>query len=191
VLDGVRDYLRDEHGILVVSSLGFENTYALAMRGSQARELGVSTITELARVSPNLEIGGDYEFFARAEWKALEETYRLRFRKQRSMDAALMYQAVQAGEVDVISAYSTDGRIGAYSLALLADDRSVIPPYDAIVLARPGLAAERPEVVGAIAKLERRIDEARMQAMNHEVDERGRTPADVARGFLGALRDGS
>jgi osmoprotectant transport system permease protein len=191
VLDGVRDYLRDEHGILVVSSLGFENTYALAMRGGQARELGVRTITELARVSPNLEIGGDYEFFARAEWKALEETYRLRFRKQRSMDAALMYQAVQAGEVDVISAYSTDGRIGAYSLALLADDRSVIPPYDAIVLARPGLAAERPEVVGAIAKLERRIDEARMQAMNYEVDERGRTPADVARGFLRGLRDGS
>ncbi len=143
-----------------------------------------------ARVSPNLEIGGDYEFFARAEWKALEESYRLGFRKKRSMDAALMYQAVQAGEVDVISAYSTDGRIAAYSLTLLVDDRGVIPPYDAIMLARPGLAAERPEVVRAMAKLERRIDEARMQAMNHEVDERGRVPAEVAQVFVQALRDG-
>ncbi len=190
VLDGVRDYLRDEHGILLVGALGFENTYALAMRDAEALQLGVTTITQLAGVSPSLEIGGDYEFFARAEWKALEETYGLAFRQERSMDAALMYQAVQAGEVDVISAYSTDGRIAAYSLTLLADDRGVIPPYDAIVLARPGLAAERPEVVGAIAKLAGRIDEARMQAMNHEVDERGRVPAEVARGFLQALRDG-
>lgn len=191
VLEGVRDYLRDEHGILLVASLGFENTYALAMREAQARDLGVTTITELARVSPNLEIGGDYEFFVRAEWKALEAAYSLAFRKARSMDAGLMYQAVEAGEVDVISAYSTDGRIAAYSLRLVADDRGVIPPYDAIVLARPGLATERPEVVAAVTKLGRRIDEAEMQAMNHEVDERGRPPADVARVFLEALRSGS
>ena len=191
VLEGVRDYLRDEHGILLVASLGFENTYALAMREAQARELGVTTITELARVSPNLEIGGDYEFFVRAEWKALEQAYSLVFRKERSMDAALMYQAAEAGEVDVISAYSTDGRIAAYALRLVADDRGVIPPYDAIVLARPGLATERPEVVAAIAKLGRRIDEARMQAMNHEVDERGRLPADVARDFREGLRSAS
>ena len=191
VLEGVRDYLHDEHGIRLVAVLGFENTYALAMREAQARKLGVMTLSDLAHVAPNLEIGGDYEFFARAEWKALEEQYGLSFRRERSMDAALMYQAAQAGEVDVISAYSTDGRIAAYSLTIVADDRGVIPPYDAIVLARPGLASEHPEVLDALAGLDGRIDEARMQTMNHAVDERGRTPGDVARGFLEALRRSS
>ena len=180
-----------EHGIRLVAVLGFENTYALAMREAQARKLGVMTLSDLAHVAPNLEIGGDYEFFARAEWKALEEQYGLSFRRERSMDAALMYQAAQAGEVDVISAYSTDGRIAAYSLTIVADDRGVIPPYDAIVLARPGLASEHPEVLDALAGLDGRIDEARMQTMNHAVDERGRTPGDVARGFLEALRRSS
>lgn len=187
VLEGVRQFLRDEHGISLVGRLGFENTYALAMRQAQARKLGVVTISDLARVAPRLEIGGDYEFFARAEWKALEEVYGLNFREQRSMDAALMYQAAGVGEVDVISAYSTDGRIAAYSLALLVDDRGVVPPYDAIVLARPGLAAEFPELLSALSQLEGRIDEERMQALNHEVDVVGRTPADVAGDFLRGL----
>ena len=187
VLEGVRQYLRDEHGIVLVVRFGFENTYALAMRQAQARELRVATISDLVRVAPRLELGGDYEFFARAEWKALEKVYGLNFRAQRSMDAALMYQAADVGEVDVISAYSTDGRIAAYSLALLVDDRGVIPPYDAIVLARPGLATESPEILEALSQLEGRIDEERMQALNYEVDVGGRTPADVARDFLEGL----
>jgi osmoprotectant transport system permease protein len=187
VLAGVADFLAEEHGVLLVGSLGFENTYALAMRRADAAERRIATISQLARHAPELEIGGDYEFFARAEWRALKDTYGLRFREQRSMDSALMYQAVAAGEVDVISAYSTDGRISSLDLALVADDRGVIPPYDAIVLVSPGLARERPEVVAALAALTGRIDEGRMQAMNYAVDEEGRAPAAVARAFLAEL----
>jgi len=191
VLEGVREYLAREHGIALACALGFENTYALAMRGDDARARGVRTISDLARVAPQLEIGGDYEFFVRAEWKALEARYGLRFREQRAMDAALMYQAVDAREVDVISAYSTDGRIAALDLVLVEDDRGVIPPYDAIVLASPQLAAERPEVLRALSALSGRIDERRMQAMNRAVDEQGRAPAEVARAFLEDLASGS
>jgi osmoprotectant transport system permease protein len=188
VLAGVAAYLEEEHGVTLVGALGFENTYALAMRRAEARARDVSTISQLVVYSPQLEIGGDYEFFARAEWKALESTYGLRFREQRAMDSALMYQAVTSGEVDVISAYSTDGRIAAFDLALIDDDRGVIPPYDAIVLARPGLATERPDIVAALRALSGKIDEASMQAMNLAVDEEGRAPAAVAADFLARLR---
>lgn len=184
VLEEVRDYLRERHGVILAAALGFENTYALGMREGQARALGVRRISELRREAPHLEIGGDYEFFQRPEWAALEAAYGLAFGSRRSMDSALMYQAVAAGEVDVISAFSTDGRIPAFQIRLLEDDRGVIPPYDAIVLVGPGLARRSPAVVDALRDLEGRIDAATMQRMNWAVDGEGRSPARVARDFL-------
>jgi osmoprotectant transport system permease protein len=188
VLEGVEHYLAEEHGIGIAAVLGFENTYALGMRGDRARELGLSRISQLSRHAPGLEIGGDYEFFQRAEWRALVDAYGLAFRRKRSMDSALMYQAVAMGEVDVISAFSTDGRIAAYGLELLEDDRGAIPPYDAIVLVGPRVRREMPEVVEAIAALGGTIDRDAMTRMNGEVDGGGRAPAEVAREFLEARR---
>ena len=185
VLEQVGVHLDQEYGVTLVAALGFENTYALGMRESQAEELGVRTIRELRAAAPGLEIGGDYEFFQRPEWAAIRETYGLRFKARRSMDSALMYQAVARGEVDVISAFSTDGRIPAFDIRLLVDDRGVIPPYDAIVLASPRLARERPEVLEALRGLDGAIDEVTMQRMNLAVDQDGRSPADVSRDFLG------
>jgi osmoprotectant transport system permease protein len=103
------------------------------------------------------------------------------------MDPALMYQALDSGEVDVISAFSTDGRIAALDIELLEDDRGVIPPYDALVLVGPRLARQHPEVVEALRGLEGAIDAAAMRRMNRAVDQEGRTPAEVARGFGAAL----
>jgi len=188
VLQEVGEWLAAEHGITLVAALGFENTYALGMRADRARELGVSRIGDLARVAANLEIGGDLEFFSRAEWKALETRYGLSFSKERSMDPGLMYQAVANGEVDVISAFSTDGRIAAYDLVLLQDDLGVIPPYDAILLASPRLAQEAPGVIDALRALEGMIDEPRMQGLNYSVDEDGEGPAAVAGKLLREIR---
>ena len=184
VLEDVRQSLAEDFGVTLAAALGFENTYALAMRAAQARELGVASYSDLARVAPRLEIGGDYEFFARPEWRALVDVYGFAFRSERSMDASLMYQAAASGDVDVISAFSTDGRIAAYDLQVLRDDRGVIPPYDAIVLAGPRLAAEAPEVVEALRGLEGILDEAAMQRLNLAVDQDGRSPRDVARTLL-------
>ncbi len=187
VLGEVADYLAREHDIELVGALGFENTYALAMRSAQARALGVETISQLAGHAGRLEIGGDYEFFARPEWTALTERYGLAFRAKRSMDSALMYQAVAEGEVDVISAFSTDGRIAAFELALLEDDRGVIPPYDAIILANGRLAAEWPQVIHALETLVGRIDAETMRRMNFAVDGHGESLESVARRFLAGL----
>ena len=184
----MRDALPEEYGVVVAAAFGFENTYALAMREDRAVELGVRSISDLVPVAGSLEIGGDYEFFVRPEWKALEETYGLGFRQQRSMDSSLMYQAAASGDVDVISAFSTDGRIAAFELRLLEDDRGVIPPYDAIVLVGPRLAREAPDVVQALQRLEGILDESAMQRLNLEVDERGRGPAEVARTLFEELR---
>lgn len=190
VLEAVRAYLADEHGVEVVAALGFENTYALGMAGDRARELGVTRISDLPRVASRLAIGGDFEFFARAEWKALEQVYGLAFREQRTMDASLMYSAVETGDVDVISAYSTDGRISAFGLSLLEDDRGVIPPYDAIVLASPRLVREEPQVIEALRELSGAIDAPRMRQLNHAVDGGGKSPRQAAAEFL-ADRTGS
>jgi osmoprotectant transport system permease protein len=187
VLREVKAHLAEVHGVSVPCALGFENTYALGMRGEHARALGVETIGDLARVAPRLEMGADYEFFQRPEWAALAAAYELDFRARRSMDPALMYQALAAGEVDVISAFSTDGRIAAYGIRLLRDERGVIPPYDAVVLASPRLARERPAVLEALRRLEGVLDEIEMQRMNLSVDRGGESPARVAREFLSGL----
>ena len=96
----------------------------------------------LAGGEATMVMAGDYEFFSRPEWTALVDAYGLRFRDRRSMDASLMYGAVASAQVDVISAFSTDGRIAALGLTVLTDDRHVIPPYDAVLLASPRLARE-------------------------------------------------
>ncbi|HEX5065760.1 MAG TPA: ABC transporter permease/substrate-binding protein [Myxococcota bacterium] len=188
VLPVVKRYLADEYGVRVVCALGFENTYALAIREGEALTDRVRKISELAPLSPQLALGSDYEFLQRAEWRALRDRYGLRFREERSMDPALMVQAVATGQVDVISAFSTDGRLAAERLVVLEDDRGVIPPYDAILLASPRLAKERPDLVARLATLEGAIDADTMRRMNLAVDGAGRSPAEVARELDAQLR---
>jgi len=181
VLEQVRRFLQEEHGIALVGALGFENSYTLAMPAERAAALHVKTLSQLAPHAPQLEIGGDYEFFHRAEWQALRDTYGFAFRRERSMDTSLMYRAAAEDEVDVIAAYSTDGRIAAYQLVLLQDDRGVIPPYDAVLLASARVARTRPDVIAALGGLVGAIDASAMQRMNLAVDRDGRAPAEVAR----------
>ncbi|MEZ5956608.1 MAG: ABC transporter permease/substrate-binding protein [Hyphomonadaceae bacterium] len=153
ILSEMTTWLHEEHGIVALGSLGFENAYALAMRRARAEELGVRSISDLVRVAPQLRIGGDFEFFGRPEWAALSDAYRLRFANQREYQSTFMYRAVADGAVDVISAFSSDGRIAALDLVILEDDRGAIPPYDAVLLVSPArandetfLAALRPLV---------------------------------------------
>ena len=188
VLAGVGAHLRDAYGIVVAATLGFENAYAVAMRAADAETRGVRRLSELAPIGPQLSMGGDYEFFSRPEWNALRDTYGLRLRELRTMDPALMYQAAEEGAVDLISAFTTDGRIAAYNLTLLEDDRGAIPPYDAMVLASARLAREAPDVLAALGRLDGAIDAPAMRRMNLQVDERGADPAEVAADFLRGLR---
>jgi len=188
VLAETRRFLAEKYGIRLVGALGFENAYALAVPRARARELGLKSIGDLAVHAPRLAIGGDYEFFQRPEWKAIAAAYGLAFREQRSMDPSLMYDAVARGSVDVISAFSSDGRIVAFDLELLADERGAIPPYDAILLAGKRLSETQPDVIRALESLVGRIGPDAMRRMNLEVDSKKKSPRDVARAFLGGQR---
>ena len=107
------------------------------------------------RTPRGLSVGGDYEFFQRPEWRAIQERYGLSFREQRSMDPSLMYEAVANRQVDLIGAFSTDGRIAALDLVVLEDERHAIPPYDAVILASSTLTREHPDAISGIAGTER------------------------------------
>ena len=184
VLREVGAYLKSEHGIEVVGALGFENAYAMAMRRAHAADLKVRSLSDLVPYASRLSVGGDYEFFDRPEWRAIRERYGLRFREQRSMDPSLMYQAVANSQVDLIGAFSTDGRIAALDLVLLEDERHAIPPYDAVILAGARLVREHPDAVAALRALSGTIDADRMRRMNLAVDQDGKSPETVAADFV-------
>jgi osmoprotectant transport system permease protein len=184
VLAETRRFLAEKYGVRLVGALGFENAYALAVRRQRAGELGLRSIADLAPHAARLSVGGDYEFFRRPEWQAIVATYGLSFREQRSMDPSLMYDAIAQGSVDVISAFSSDGRIAAFDLVLLTDERGAIPPYDAILLAGKRLAEKEPGALRTLESLVGRIGPDSMRNMNLEVDAKHATPRDVARRFL-------
>jgi len=179
VLAEVTDWLNKEHGIACLGRLGFENTYALAVPRADAQRLGIETIDDLFRHSSEMTIGGDYEFFGRPEWQRLTDAYNLSFADTVGMDGTLMYSAVETGDIDVIAAFSTDGRIAANDLVVLDDPRGVFPPYDAVVLLGPA-AAEDQAIVDALQPLIGFIDDDRMRQANMEVDVNGKAVADVA-----------
>jgi len=173
-------------GVELVATLGFENAYALAMPRPQAERLHIRRVSELLPHAQAMTLGSDYEFFQRPEWTSLKQTYNLTFRELRSMDPALMYEAVRSGGVQVISAFSTDGRIASYDLRVLDDDRGAIPPYDAIILVSARFSRNNPDVINTLRSLAGRIDAARMRSMNASVDEKGLSPGEAADAFLQA-----
>lgn len=181
LLAEVERYLLEEHGVVTVGALGFENSYALSVRRRDADQLGLQRISDLVPQASRLTVGGDFEVFSRPEWAAVQRVYGLEFADRRSMDPALMYQAIDQGQVDVITAFSTDGRIDALDLVVLEDDRDAIPPYDAIILASPRLAREHPEVIEALRPLVGEVDADLMRQLNGAVDQQGASPAQASR----------
>ena len=165
VLAEVGKWLASAHGIAMLGGLGFENAYALAMPRERATALGIRSIADLAGHARELSIAGDFEFFARPEWAAIRKAYGLAFRERRQMQSTFMYAAAADGEVDVISAYTSDGRIAQYDLVVLADPKNAIPPYDAILLVSPQRAHDK-ALLAALRPLVNAIDVARMRMAN-------------------------
>lgn len=161
--------LAADHGLRVLGSLGFENTYALATTRTRAEELGLASIGDLAPHAPRLRIGGDHEFFARPEWQAMRRAYGLDFGAQIALDATFMYDACARGEIEVVAAFSSDGRIAGLDLATLADPAGALPPYEALLLLGREAAGD-PAVVEALAGLLGAVDVDLMRQANHLVD---------------------
>jgi osmoprotectant transport system permease protein len=154
-----------KENITLLGELGFENAYALVIPKKRAEALGIRTIADLAAHASTLSIAGDYEFFSRPEWAALQKAYGLSFRAQRQMQPDFMYAAVASGEVDVIAGYTSDGLIAKYDLVALDDPRHAIPPYDAILLLAPKRAGDE-RLQAALKPLLGKIDIATMREAN-------------------------
>ncbi|MFW2830742.1 ABC transporter permease/substrate-binding protein [Sphingomonas sp. ID0503] len=174
-------------GVRVLGGLGFENAYAFAMRRDRAEALGIRTLDDLARAARKLRLASDLEFLSRPEWRAVERVYGMRFAEARPYSPTFMYRALASGAADVISAFSSDGRIAAMDLVTPEDRRGALPGYEALLLMSPG-AGRDAAVVAALRPLIGAISVERMRAANLMVDRDAdkRSPAEAA-GWLGGM----
>lgn len=185
VYEIVKEAYPDAFGLEMLERWGFNNTYALAMRRDRAEELGVEKISDLAPIAGELEIGTEAEASVRDDGvPGLQEQYGFEFDSVTVLDPGLMYTAVEQGEVDVITAYSTDGRIESMDLVLLEDDQEFFPPYDAAPVVRQEILEESPEIRDVLNQLAGKIDDAEMTRMNNLADGEGMEHGDIVRDFL-------
>ena len=165
--------------------LGFENTYAMSVRTDMAERLGLRTLSDFARVSADMRAGFTADFIGLPDGlPGLRAAYGLEPRSVNALAPAVKYQALMAGSVDIIDAYSTDGLLGRYPVTVLEDDKRFFPPYDAAPLVRGALAREQPAAVAALAELGGRIDVVRMRRLNERVEVDGEDVGVVARDAL-------
>lgn len=185
VLGTVRRLYASRYGVKVGAPLGFENTFAMVIRGEDARRLHLSTLSEAARYTSQWKLGVGYEFEQRPDGlPGLSKTYGLKFAESpRTMDLGLLYRALSAHQVDMIAANSTDGPIEALGLTVLADDKHYFPPYQAVPLVREDALRRWPQIQIALDALAGRITADDMRAMNEAVDGEHRDPAVVVREF--------
>jgi osmoprotectant transport system substrate-binding protein len=165
--------------------LGFENTFAMVIRGDDARRLHLATLSQAAQYTPQWRLGVGYEFEQRPDGlPGLSAAYGLKFAvPPRTMDLGLLYRALNAHQVDMIAANSTDGPIQAFGLSVLDDDRHYFPPYQAVPLIREEALARWPQIRSALDALAGKITADDMRQMNEAVDGQHRDPAEVVREF--------
>jgi osmoprotectant transport system permease protein len=188
VYDRVSREFRRRWQVRWLPPLGFENTYAVAVRRETAKRHQLETLSDLARVGPRLRAGLTADFIGRPDGlPGLARAYGLRFAEVRALLPAVKYQALAAGEVEVIDGYSTDGLIARYDLVVLEDDRRFFPPYEAAALVSGALAERRPEAVAALTELSGRLDVATMRGLNRRLEVEGEPVERVAAAALADL----
>ena len=185
VLATVRNLYQSKYQITVGPPLGFENTFAMVIRGEDAQRLHLTTLSEAAKYTPQWRLGVGYEFEQRPDGlPGLESAYGLMFAGDpRTMDLGLLYRALEAHQVDMIAANSTDGQIQTLGLTVLEDDKHYFPPYQAVPLVRDQALQQWPMIGDAMQSLAGKITAREMRAMNEAVDGEHRDPADVVRDF--------
>lgn len=186
VYDAVRREYAEQYGLTVLDPLGFENTFAILVRGGDARRLGLKTVSDAARYAPEWRAGFGQDFMSRADgYPGFSKAYGLKFREAPlEMDLALTYRALAGGQVDLIAGNSTDGLIDKLGLVQLDDDRRYFPPYEAAPIARRDALDRYPGIERALARLAGRLSAADMRRLNYAVDGEKRDPRDVVREFL-------
>ncbi len=185
VLDTVRRLYASRYNVVVGPPLGFQNTFAMVIRGEDARRLHLATLSQAAQYTPHWQLGVGYEFEQRPDGlPGLSAAYGLEFAgPPRAMELGLLYRALNAHQVDMIAANSTDGPIRAFGLTVLQDDKHYFPPYQAVPLIRKDSLKRWPQIQLALNALAGKITEDDMRGMNEQVDGEHRDPAIVVREF--------
>jgi osmoprotectant transport system substrate-binding protein len=186
VYERVKQEYHLKFGIEVAPPLGFNNSFALVIRGDDARRLHLATISDLARQSPQWRMGVGYEFLERPDgFAGLAKVYGLHFAESpRVMDLGLLYRALGERQVDVVVGSTTDGLIQARGLVVLQDDKHYFPPYDAVPVVREQTLERYPQVRGALAALAGKISEEDMRRLNYAVDGEHRDVKQLVADFL-------
>jgi osmoprotectant transport system substrate-binding protein len=189
VFSDVRDFYARKFNLDVLPSLGFDNTFAMVMRGSDARNRRLKTLSDAAAIAPQLRLGVGYEFMERQDgYKGLVSKYGLKFAEApRVMDLGLLYRALQNNQVDLVAGSNTDGLIAALDLVVLEDDLHYFPPYDAVPIVRRETLQRHPEIVDALQRLSGRIKAEDMRRLNYAVDGEKKDAALVVKEFLTRL----
>ena len=173
-------------GLAVAVPLGFNNSYALAVRSSDARDKGLTRISDLKQ-HPNLRLGLSQEFLGRADgWPNLALAYGLIFAPPKGLDHGLAYEAIAGGQVDVIDIYTTDAKLDKYKLTVLVDDVGYFPRYDAVLLYRADMPTRFPKAWAALTQLEGRLDDAATRRLNAAAELEGKDFAAIASAWLSA-----
>lgn len=170
----------------VMPPLGFNNTFAIVIRGEDARNLKLQTISQVAQKAPLWRAGFGYEFLERKDgFPGLAKTYNLRFAEPpKVMELGLMYRALKDKQVDLVAGNSTDGQIGRLDLVILKDDRLFFPPYEAVPVVRQQTLQKHPELRKVLQQLNGKITEQEMQRLNFQVEGEGRDVKQVVQQFL-------
>jgi osmoprotectant transport system substrate-binding protein len=186
VFEMVKREYEQRFGLTLGPAFGFNDTFAMEIRGEDARRLNVHTLSEAAKVAPQWRAGFGYEFMERPDgYKGMATTYGLHFNEQpRIMDLGLLARALKDHQIDFAGGNATDGQILAMDLFVLEDDKHYFPPYEAVPVLREQTIQGHPEVAKALADLGDQISNSEMQEMNYAVDGQHRDTQDVVREFL-------
>lgn len=177
--------LKEKYKLLMLSPLGFNNTFCLAVTPQTASEHNIKTYSDLAKVSPNFIFGGGFEILNRNDGiPELKKAYNLSFKEEKAIEGVLRYTAIQNNETQVTEAYSTDGMLLEYDLVVLEDDKSFFPPYVAAPIIREETAEKYPELLPLLDKLTNTLTDETMRDLNYKVDVLKENPKDVALAFL-------
>lgn len=186
VFGRVKSEYERRFGLTLGPAFGFNDTFAMEIRGEDARRLNLQTLSQAASYTPHWRAGFGYEFMERPDgYRGLAEAYGLHFAEQpRIMDLGLLARALKGRQIDFAGGNATDGLIPALDLFALADDRHYFPPYEAVPVIRQQVFQQHPEIAGIVDALANKISDAEMQQMNYAVDGQHRDPQEVVREFL-------
>jgi osmoprotectant transport system substrate-binding protein len=190
VLQRVRAEYRKRWRLEWLDPLGFDNTFAMVVRGPDARAQGIQTLSDAARRQQGWTMGVGYEFLQRPDGlRGLLQTYRLPLSgSPKSMDLGLLYSALEQKQVDMAAANATDGMLSVLDVTVLRDDRHYFPPYQAAVIVRAEALAAHPALRAALDQLSGKLSAAAMRDLNHQVDGKHRPVSEVAREWLATIR---